>query len=520
MNTAARIQYVTTLGDLLKSHVGADMLAPCAGLAVQGMQLDSRQVKPGDVFFALFGKNHDARDYIDVAVGNGAVAVVADAGGRWQGLSWIGTVPVFAISGLRSQLGEIAAGFYQHPSQHMAVVGVTGTNGKTSCTQFIAQILNALGQSCGVVGTLGYGVYPELKDTGFTTPDPLALQAALADLRDHRAATVAMEASSQGLHQHRLKAVEFHTAVFTNLTRDHLDYHGTMQAYAEAKRRLFETPGLKVGVVNMDDSHAAVMLNALPRCARSLTFSVSNRLADVCARNVHYRVDGFDLELSTPWGDGAIHSELLGAFNVSNVLAAVTAVMTLPAAYPLSDVLAAASALKAVNGRMAVVGSVDGMTAVVDYAHTPDGLRSALEAVRQHASGKVWCVFGCGGNRDQGKRPLMAEVAEALADHVIVTDDNPRLENADDIVRQIMLGFGQRDTVIVERDRAKAIALAIAGAGAGDVVLVAGKGHENYQDIGGHRMAFSDASHVRLALQQRKHPGTVLADADKDGGSL
>lgn len=504
MNTAVQTRYGSTLGDLLNGHVDASLLAGYASLVVRGLQLDSRHVQAGDVFFALFGKNHDARDYIDIAIANGAVAVVADAGGRWQGLSQVGNVPVFALSGLRAKLGDIAAAFYQHPSHVMPIVGVTGTNGKTSCTQFIAQILSILGQSCGVVGTLGYGVYPELKDTGFTTPDPLALQSALAELRDQHTAAVAMEASSQGLHQHRLQGVEFHTAVFTNLTRDHLDYHGTMQAYAEAKRRLFETPSLKVGVVNMDDSHAAVMLNALPRCARSFTFSVSNKLADVYVHKINYRVDGFDLELSSPWGDGRIHSQLLGAFNVSNLLAAVTAVMTLPSGFLLPDVLNAASALTAVNGRMAVVGSAQGMTAVVDYAHTPDGLRSALDAVRQHASGNVWCVFGCGGNRDQGKRPLMAEVAEALADHVIVTDDNPRLENADDIVRQIMLGFVRRDAVVVERDRAKAIRLAVSRAAAGDVVLVAGKGHENYQDIGGQRMAFSDALHVRLALQERK----------------
>jgi len=507
MNTAAQTQYGSTLGDLLSRHVDPALLADCAGIVVQGMQMDSRQVKAGDVFFALFGKNHDARDYIELAVSNGAVAVVADAGGKWQGLIHIGKVPVIAVQNLRAKLGDIAASFYHHPSHAMPVIGVTGTNGKTSCTQFIAQILAALGQSCGVVGTLGYGVYPELKDTGFTTPDPLALQAALAELREQRTAVLAMEASSQGLHQHRLQSVEFHTAVFTNLTRDHLDYHGTMEAYAESKRRLFELPTLKVGIVNMDDNHAVVMLNALPRCARSFTYSISNPLADVYARSISYRGDGFDLQLTTPWGEGMIRSSLLGAFNVSNLLAAVAAVMTLPAAYALDEVLKAASSIKPVNGRMAVIGSVDGMTAVVDYAHTPDGLRSALEAVRQHASGNVWCVFGCGGNRDQGKRPLMAEVAEALADHVIVTDDNPRLENADDIVRQILLGFSRRDEVMVERDRAAAIRMAVSRAASGDMVLVAGKGHENYQDIGGQRMVFSDASQVRLALQQRKQSG-------------
>jgi UDP-N-acetylmuramoyl-L-alanyl-D-glutamate--2,6-diaminopimelate ligase len=313
MNTARRANYGSTLGDLLVRHVDETVLAACAGIVIHGMQMDSRQVKKGDVFFALFGKNHDARDYIDLAVANGAAAVIADASGSWQGLRWVGNVPVIALPGLRAKLGEMAANFYQHPSQAMPVIGVTGTNGKTSCTQFIAQMLNHLGQSCGVVGTLGCGVYPDLKDTGFTTPDPLLLQAALADLRDQRIAAIAMEASSQGLHQHRLQAVEFHTAVFTNLTRDHLDYHGTMQAYAESKRRLFENSGLKVGVVNMDDDHAVVMLNALPRCARSFTFSISSQLADVHARKVDYRVDGFDLELCTPWGEGVIWAHLTSA---------------------------------------------------------------------------------------------------------------------------------------------------------------------------------------------------------------
>ncbi|MDO8909686.1 MAG: UDP-N-acetylmuramoyl-L-alanyl-D-glutamate--2,6-diaminopimelate ligase [Pseudohongiella sp.] len=503
MNTATQTDYSVDLHDLLSGHVDADLLLSCSEIKIKGMQLDSRQVKTGDLFCALFGKNHDARDYIDLAVANGAAAVLADTGGSWQDVSRVADVPVIAVSGLRARLGDIAARFYRHPSSNLQIIGVTGTNGKTSCTQFIAQMLNRLEQPCGVVGTLGYGVYPDLRDTGFTTPDALAVQAALADLYQRRAKTVAMEASSQGLHQHRLKSVEFYSAVFTNLTRDHLDYHGTMEAYAESKRRLFECSTLKVGIVNMDDSHAAVMLNALPRCARSFTYSVNNRLADVSVRELSFRADGFDAYLQTPWGDGQINSQLLGAFNLSNVLAAVCAVMTMPENYSLEAVLKAASSLESVNGRMAVVGSAGGMTAVVDYAHTPDGLRSALEAVRQHTKGKVWCVFGCGGNRDQGKRPLMAEVAEELADKVIVTDDNPRLENADDIVRQILFGFSNRAAVLVERDRATAISLAITQAGAGDVVLVAGKGHENYQDVRGQRMAFSDASQVRLALQRR-----------------
>jgi UDP-N-acetylmuramoyl-L-alanyl-D-glutamate--2,6-diaminopimelate ligase len=277
-----------------------------------------------------------------------------------------------------------------------------------------------------------------------------------------------------------------------------------MAAYAESKRRLFECSSLQIGIVNMDDSHAAVMLNALPRCANSFTYSVNNHLADVSVNKLTFRADGFDALLQTPWGQGQINSQLLGAFNLSNVLAAVCAVMTLPEHYTLEAVLRAASRLHSVSGRMAVVGSACGITAVVDYAHTPDGLRSALEAVRQHSTGKVWCIFGCGGNRDQGKRPLMAEMAEALADKVIVTDDNPRLEKSDDIIRQILFGFSSRAAVLVERDRATAIRLAVMQAGEGDVVLVAGKGHEDYQDVGGQRMAFSDVAQVRLALQARQ----------------
>ncbi|TFH71569.1 UDP-N-acetylmuramoyl-L-alanyl-D-glutamate--2,6-diaminopimelate ligase [Gammaproteobacteria bacterium LSUCC0112] len=503
MNTATQTTCSIPLQTLIPWIFDGGPEFTSLSVCVSGLQLDSRKVKSGDLFCALFGKNHDARDYIELAVSNGAAAVLADEGDKWQGISWSGGVPIIAVSGLRARLGDIAARFFQHPSQHMSVIGVTGTNGKTSCTQFIAQILEKLAQPCGVVGTLGYGVYPDLKDTGFTTPDALALQRALAELLDKRTNFVAMEASSQGLHQHRLNGVDFHTAIFTNLTRDHLDYHGTMAAYAESKRRLFESSSLKIGIVNMDDSHAAVMLNALPRCARSFTYSIHNRLANVHVSQLTFRTTGFDAQLTTPWGQGLITSQLLGAFNVSNLLAAVCAVMTLPGGFQLDAVLNAASQLTAVNGRMAVVGFESGVTAVVDYAHTPDGLKSALEAVRQHTTGNVWCVFGCGGNRDQGKRPLMAEVAESLADKVIVTDDNPRLENADDIVRQIMFGFSNKDKVVIERDRATAIRRAIADADVGDVVLVAGKGHENYQDIGGQRMVFSDVAQVRLALRHR-----------------
>lgn len=505
VNTARDTATAMPLIELLQNlAIDEDCRRACAGISVSGLNLDSRKVQAGELFVALFGKNHDARDYIEVALQRGASAVLADEGGDWFGCRWHGVVPVIAINNLRARMGHIAAQFYGHPSLQLPVIGITGTNGKTSCTHFIGQILAAFDHRCGIVGTLGCGIFPELKDTGFTTPDPIVLQAALADVLQNKATCVAMEVSSQGLHQHRLNGVRFNSAVFTNLTRDHLDYHGSMSAYAEAKRRLFEHEALRVGIVNADDSYAACMLNALPRTAQSLTYSINDSRADVHARELSFQPDGYRARIHTPWGEGEVQGSLLGSFNFSNVLAAITAVMTLPQEFKLADVLAQASRLKPVNGRMELLrGAASDVTAVVDYAHTPDGLRSALQALHQHVDGRIWCVFGCGGNRDQGKRPLMAEVAEELADFVVLTDDNPRNENPDDIVRQILLGFNDRTDVVVERDRAQAIAYAVAAAAPGDVVLVAGKGHESYQDVCGQRMAFSDTAQVRLALQQR-----------------
>jgi UDP-N-acetylmuramoyl-L-alanyl-D-glutamate--2,6-diaminopimelate ligase len=505
MGSVRSINKTTRLGELLGGLLpeGFEDKQGVLAFDITGLTQDSRLVEPGDLFLALFGKNHDARDYIYVAAERGAQVVIADAGGQWQGVCNVAGVPVIAIDGLRARIGEIAARHYGFPGHQIPVIGVTGTNGKTSCTQFIAQILAGLEQPCGVIGTLGYGLYPDLIDSGFTTPDAIAMQSALADIVANQARYAALEVSSQGLHQHRLVGVKFNTAVFTNLTRDHLDYHGSMAAYAEAKRRLFEHDALRVGIVNADDPYAAMMLNAMPRQAQSMTYSVSSKRADVYAEELSFNEHGFTARVCTPWGCTDLNGRLLGAFNFSNVLAALTVVMTLPEDYLLGDVVEQISRLQPVQGRMDLVGSAHGVSVVVDYAHSPDGLRCALEAVRQHTSGRIWCVFGCGGNRDQGKRPLMAEVADQLADFVVITDDNPRHENPDDIVRQIMFGFSAPDRVIVERDRARAIALAVSSAAAGDVVLVAGKGHECYQEVAGNRFIFSDAEHVRLALRSR-----------------
>ncbi len=508
MRLAENIVYTTTLEQLLNGI--ADLpsdLPEQFNVRISGVQLDSRQVKPGDLFFACFGKNHDARDYIDAAIERGAIAVLAHAGGNWQGVTVQKGVIVLAIDDLAARAGEIASRFFDEPSAAMSMIGVTGTNGKTSCTQFIAQALNSMQRCCGVIGTLGIGVPPELKDSSFTTPDPVQVQAALAELRDKGADTVAMEVSSQGLHQYRVNGVRFDVAVFTNLTRDHLDYHGSMDDYAETKRKLFMFASLSSAVVNMDDSFATRILNSLAPSVRSYTYSVSNTNADVHAIKLERSRDGFKAFIHTPCGDGELSGVLLGTFNFSNLMAVLTTLIATESArtdFKLELLLERLSHLEPVSGRMEIVGDSGDITAVVDYAHTPDALRVALLALREHFTGRIWCVFGCGGNRDQGKRPLMAEMAEQYADMLIVTDDNPRTENADEIVRQILLGIVDNSRLIVERDRAKAIESAIVGASAGDVVLIAGKGHENYQDVNGQRMAFSDVKQARIALGKRQ----------------
>ena len=508
MRLAENTVYTTTLEQLLSGIVDLPAELPAEfGVRVSGVQLDSRQVQAGDLFFACFGKNHDARDYIDAAIARGAIAVLAHAGGKWQGITVQRGVLVLAVDDLAARAGEIASRFFDEPSTAMSMIGVTGTNGKTSCTQFIAQALNSMQRCCGVIGTLGIGIPPDLQDSSFTTPDPVQVQAALAELRKKGADTVAMEVSSQGLHQHRVNGVRFDVAVFTNLTRDHLDYHGSMDDYAETKRKLFMFASLNSAVVNMDDPFAMRILNSLAPSVRSYTYSVSNSKADVYAVKLERVRDGFKALIHTPFGDGELSGMLLGTFNFSNLMAVLTTLIATESSradFKLEHFLHHMSRLQPVSGRMEIVGGSADITAVVDYAHTPDALRVALLALREHFTGRIWCVFGCGGNRDQGKRPLMAEMAEQYADMLIVTDDNPRTESADEIVRQILLGVEDTSRLIVERDRAKAIAKAIVGASAGDVVLVAGKGHEDYQDINGMRMAFSDVKQVRIALVKRQ----------------
>lgn len=508
MNTAETLNSQILLTELLDGLIDAAMPnLELAQVVVSGVQLDSRLLNAGDLFLACFGKNHDARDFIGDAIAKGVGAIVAESGGDWSGIEIIDGVPVIAVDNLSAKLSEIAGRFHHHPSKKLSVIGITGTNGKTSCSQFIAEALTSVERRCGIIGTLGYGVQGELKETELTTPDAVFTQLALAQMVDQCVDPVVMEVSSVGLHQKRVKAVDFDIAVFTNLTRDHLDYHESMEAYGECKKKLFTMAGLRSAVVNLDDPYSLSILNSICSNVDISTFSLSNKIATVYATELEFTRDGYRAHISTPIGSGEISGKLLGSFNFSNLLAVITTLISYfqqQGSIDAEKLFQVVSSLKPVTGRMEIVGDNGGdITAVVDYAHTPDGLKSALTALREHFSGDVWCVFGCGGNRDKGKRPLMGEFAELHADQIVLCDDNPRNEDGDEIVNHVLSGIESLSKVTIERDRAKAIAHAISCAKPGDVVLVAGKGHETYQDIGGEKMLFSDANHVRLALQSR-----------------
>lgn len=507
MNTAEKLQPHINLLDLLEGLVEVpDSSIESLGVKVTGIQMDSRLLKSGDLFIACFGRNHDARDFIDDALDLGVNAVLAESGGEWEGIQERDGRAIVAVDNLGAKISEIAGRFYGRPSEKLTVFGITGTNGKTSCTQFISQVLTAMGNNCGVMGTLGYGIPGILKETQLTTPDAVFTQAALAEMCDEMIDPVAMEVSSVGLHQKRVAAVRFDTAVFTNLSRDHLDYHDSMDSYAANKRILFTMPGLKRAVINIDDAYALSMINAISRDVEVLTYSTKNKIATVHAESYELTTQGYAAVVNTPLGRVEISGRLIGYFNFSNVLAVLATLigyLNERGDIDISMLGKQLSSLRPVDGRMEIIGESDEISAVVDYAHTPAGLQSALVALRDHFSGDIWCVFGCGGNRDRGKRPLMGEIGEQYADHLILTDDNPRHEEGDRIIQHILSGISKPEEVKAIRDRADAINYAISNAAAGDVVLIAGKGHENYQELGGNRVLFSDANQVRLALKTR-----------------
>ncbi len=461
-------------------------------LAVVGLALDSRAVQPGGLFLALSGEKTDGRDYVNDAVRRGATAVVYEARGDRDPPEL--PVPAFGVANLKMLVGRIADRFFGAPSRQLYVIGVTGTNGKTTCAHLIAQALDAPDARCGVIGTVGNGFPDALNATTHTTPDAVSLHRMLAEFVRAGARYVCMEVSSHGLEQGRVEGVAFDLAVFTNLSHDHLDYHGDMAAYAATKARLFDTPELKHAVINCEDDYGATLAATVRARVPTTTYGLAR--GDVHAIAVAPDLDGLGLRCATPRGEFSTHAPLFGRFNAANLLAVAAALLVAglaPAA--IGQRLAHA---RAVAGRMERFGGGDTPMVVVDYAHTPDALEKVLLALREHTGARLYCVFGCGGDRDRGKRPRMGEAAERLADVVVITDDNPRHEPPQAIVAEILAGTRTQPRVIHERRAA--IGWALAQARAGDIVLVAGKGHEDYQQVGDRRLPYSDRATVSALL--------------------
>ncbi len=468
-----------------------------ADIAVSGLCADSRAVMPGDVFIALLGDRYDGLAHIAQAASRGAVAILVDAGRDFPSEA---PLPLISVEGLAANLGAITAHFYGHPSRNLDVIGVTGTNGKTTCTQLLAQALSHAKRPCGVIGTLGSGFPGQLRDTTHTTPDAVTLQRLLAELRSGGAEAVAMEVSSHALAQGRVAAVQFATAVFTNLTHDHLDFHGSIEAYAAAKAELFRHPGLRNAVLNLDDPFGRHLLASLPGAVTRMGFTLGAEAADLRVQSADYRADGIRARVATPQGDADLVLPLIGRFNLQNALAVLG--VLLMHGISLQSAVGALAAVSPVPGRMERVDAVAGPLVIVDYAHTPDALEQALRALRQHCRGRLWCVFGCGGDRDRSKRPLMGRLAREHADEIVVTSDNPRSESPQSIISEICAGIPDPG-VIREADRRAAIFRAVRDAGPLDCVLIAGKGHENYQETQGVRTPFSDVLTAREALAAR-----------------
>ena len=478
-------------------------LAPApAGLnpLLQGLSADSRGLRAGDAFIALAGASTHGLRHLAQARAAGVAAILFEPPAPADAALPDNAV---AIDDLRGKLGRLADRFYGSPSAALTLTGVTGTNGKTSTVQLIAQALSLRGNTVGTIGTLGAGLYGEHVAGERTTPDVIAVHRLLAKMRAQGASQVAMEVSSHALEQGRVDAVAFRVAVFTNLTRDHLDYHGDMEAYGQAKAKLFSWPTLRAVVINLDDEFGARLLDDIADGVQRIGLSSRGAIgAALRAESPRLSPQGLRFLL----GDGVelyeVASPLLGRFNIDNLLAVAGTLVAL--GWTLAEVASVLPQLSPVDGRMSRVGGSAGQPlVVVDYAHTPDALEQALSSLREHTPGRLTCVFGCGGDRDRGKRPQMAAIAERGADRIIVTDDNPRSEDGDAIVADILEGFAERGRTEVQRDRAAAIAQALRGAGGNDILLIAGKGHESYQEIAGVKYPFDDLAVARSLLEAR-----------------
>ncbi len=484
-------------------------------IAVSGLKLDSRKIVSGDVFVALPGTRCHGMQFAEQALSKGAVGILFDpsAGGKKLAdlLTGKGVRILVAIDSLDQKIGFLADRFYHRPSEYLLVIGVTGTDGKTSCSHFFSQSL-AGERRCAVVGTLGWGCSEQLMAMDHTTPPAIELQSILATLRQQDVDVVAMEVSSHGLAQGRINGVRFTGALVTNISRDHLDYHGTFEAYVEAKLRILGAPGLEFVVINLDDSNYEKILEKTPKNVKIIGFSrftgLDQRISNqVRASAVVLNEDGLSFTVEYGRSSESLSLPIYGDFNVDNVLATMACLIAI--GYSLKQSKAMVAKVKAIPGRLERFASgVGSPSVIVDYAHTPQALERALVSVKQHCKGSLWLVFGCGGDRDRGKRPQMGRIAESLADYIVITDDNPRSEDGQMIVEQILEGCLRKD-ICVTRDREEAIYSVINQAESDDLVLVAGKGHETTQEVNGVKYPLSDRKVVREALLQKSKKNLV-----------
>jgi len=465
-------------------------------ITVGGLTMDSRRVSPGDAFIAVAGSTTHGMVFAAEAEARGARVIIHDG----LALTPQVKIPLVSVDGLGELLPRLAARFFHCPSDRLTIAGVTGTNGKTSTAHFIAQAWQRTFGTAGLIGTIGYGALSRLMPAALTTPDPITMQRMLAECIDEGVEYVAMEVSSHALEQGRCAEVAFAAAVFTNLSRDHLDYHGSMERYAAAKRRLFTDCRPGFAVINVDDEFGRSLANELCGQIEVLPYG-TNGSSELRAAVLNMDSTGMALKLSGPWGEGNVHTGLLGRFNVYNLLAAAGTLALL--GMPWDQVMHQIEIMCPVPGRMHCLGGEQGQPlVVVDFAHTPDALKQALTALRAHLHGRLTCVFGCGGNRDRGKRPLMAEVVESLADRVLITTDNPRNEKPQNIFDDMLAGMKSPQDALVISDRGTAIRRAIRESCSGDIILVAGKGHEAWQEVNGQRIPFSDEAAIRAVLEE------------------
>lgn len=468
---------------------------------IAGIQNDSRQVKPGDLFIAYPGAVADGRHYLSFASEQGAAAIVYEPGHFPENARLPSHIPCIPMANLASQLAPLASRFYGKPSQALSVMGVTGTNGKTTIAYQLAQAHQLLGRKSAYIGTLGQGVLPQLSPLHNTTPDALCLQHLFHDYQQQHIQHICMEVSSHALSEHRVDEIAFQEAIYTNLSHEHLDYHQTMASYAQAKAALFATSSLQWVILNGDDDYVQTMAQSVPKTTQQFKYGIQEK-ADVRAHDCKLYIHGSQFTVESFWGRQELLIPSLGLFNIYNSLAVYTSLLA--NGYPISDVVAIMSLLSASPGRMEVVAEKPYV--IVDYAHTPDALDNVLKTLLELKStphAKIWVVFGCGGDRDKTKRPVMGRIASERADTLILTNDNPRHEDPNSIIRDIQAGIPSGTKMTTLLDRHTAIEFALQSAAAEDIVLVAGKGHENYQIIGDQRLSFSDQAVVRQVLKGR-----------------